>query len=185
MDFISSLHHARKSKRRAVCAASQSPSFSSSSVQALFQARAARAAAQRDTLPLTTVAADSAAQVRRLTAVPVVAATPCSDYINGLRCSRAARTIGLRVHPSSSQIRVPRIPALCASPCHPLCASILSASPVPQVLSDPFSNHPLCGDFLRQSKLPADLSCANTCALRKAVLVRRAAWQLLDTEKAR
>jgi hypothetical protein len=136
-------------------------------------------------LPLTTVAADSAAQVRRLTAVPVVAATPCSDYINGLRCSRAARSIGLRVHPSSPQIRVPRIPGLRASPCHPLRASILSASPAPQVLSVPLSDHPLCGDFLRRSTLPPDLSCANTRALRKAVIVRRAALQPLDTEKAR
>ena len=120
MDSISSLHHARESKR-VVCAESQRPSFSGSSVDALFQARAARAAAQRDTLPPTAVAADSAAQVRRFTAVPVVAEMPCSDYINGLRCSRAARTIGLCVQPSSSQIRVPRIPALCASPPHSVC----------------------------------------------------------------
>ena len=81
MDFISSLHHARESKRRVVCVASQRPSFSGSSVDALFQARAARASAKRDTLPFTVVAVDSAAQVRRSTAVPVVAETPCSDYI--------------------------------------------------------------------------------------------------------
>jgi len=185
MDFISSLHHARESKRRVVCAASQRSSFSGSSVDALFQARAARAAAQRDTLPPTAVAADSVAQVRRLTAVPVVAETPCSDYINGLRRSRAARTIGLCVQPSSPQIRVPRIPALCASPRHPLRASILSAAPVSQVLSVPVCGHPLRGAFLRGSTLPAVLSCANTCVLRKAVLVRRAALQPLDTEKAR
>jgi len=185
MDFISSLHHARESKQRVVCAASQRPLFSGSSVDALFQARAARAAAQRDTLNLTMVAADSAAQVRCLTAVPVVAETPCSDYKNGLRHSCAARTIGLCVQPSSTQIRVPRIPALCALPCHPLRASILSATAMPQVLSVPVCDHPLRGAFLRRSTLPAVLSCANTCALRKAVLVRCAALQPLDTEKAR
>ena len=185
MDFISSLHHARESKRRVVCVASQCPSFSGSSVDALFQARAARASAKRDTLPFTVVAVDSAAQVRRSTAVPVVAETPCSDYINGLRRSRAARTIGFCVRQSSPQIGVPRIPVLHASPCHHLCASSLSASPVPQVLSVPVSDHPLCGDFLRRSTLPPDLSCANTRALRKAVIVRRAALQPLDTEKAR
>jgi len=87
--------------------------------------------------------------------------------------------------PSSPQIRVPRIPALRASLCHPLCASILSAAPVPQVLSVPVCDHPLRGAFLRRSTLPAVLSCANTCALRKAVLVRCAALQPLDTEKAR
>jgi len=69
---------------------------------------------------------------------------------------------------------------------HPtLCASILSAAPVSQVLSVPVCDHPLRGAFLRRSTLPAVLSCVNTCALRKAVLVHRAALQPLDTEKAR
>ena len=54
-----------------------------------------------------------------------------------------------------------------------------------EALLDPRAGSRLRGAFLRQSTLPADLSCANTCALRKAVLVRRAALQPLDTEKAR
>ena len=92
------------SARRVVCAVSQHPSFSGSSVDALFQARAARAAAQRDALPLTAVVADSAAQVRRFTAVPVVAETPCSDYVNGVRRSHAARTIGICAQPLRATI---------------------------------------------------------------------------------
>jgi len=56
---------------------------------------------------------------------------------------------------------------------------------VSQVLSVPVCDHPLRGAFLQRSTLPAVLSCVNTCALRKAVLVRRAPLQPLETEKAR
>jgi len=128
MDSISSLHHARESKRCVVCAESQRPSFSGSSVDVLFQARAARAAAQHDTFPPTAVATDSTAHERRLTTVPVVAETPCSDYINGLRRSRAARTIGfacnhhhLRFVSHESQRFVHRHDTLCVQAfCLPL-----------------------------------------------------------------
>ena len=103
--------------------------------------------------------------------------TPSSDYKDALRRSRAARTIGFCVQPDSPQIRVTRITELCASPRLPLCASILSVAPVSQVLSVPVCDHPLRGSFLRRSTLPAVLFCVNTCALREAVLVRRAALQ--------